>query len=136
MCNFFYFISLFFVQQKRQNTKNDKTLKMKNDKIKNAEKAKEFPASSNYPAKDDIYNKNKEEKDLDPENTSKKKSPNEKPDEPNEKDFGDVLTGVDLDVPGSELDDAQEDIGSEDEENNYYSLGGDNHNNLDENNSK
>lgn len=32
-----------------------------------------------------------------------------------------------LDVPGSELDDAQEQIGNEDEENNYYSLGGDNH---------
>lgn len=30
-------------------------------------------------------------------------------------------TGQDLDVPGSELDDANEDIGEEDEENNYYS---------------
>jgi hypothetical protein len=30
------------------------------------------------------------------------------------------------------LDDAQENIGSEDEENNYYSLGGDDHENLDE----
>ncbi|PRD46643.1 hypothetical protein [Sphingobacterium haloxyli] len=36
-----------------------------------------------------------------------------------------------LDVPGSELDDAQEEVGSEDEENNYYSLGGDNHEDLD-----
>ena len=33
--------------------------------------------------------------------------------------------GDDLDVPGSELDDDQEDIGSEDEENNYYSRGQD-----------
>ena len=33
--------------------------------------------------------------------------------------------GADLDVPGSEDDDASEDIGEEDEENNYYSLGGD-----------
>jgi hypothetical protein len=33
------------------------------------------------------------------------------------------MTGSDLDVPGSELDDDQEIIGSEDEENNYYSLG-------------
>ncbi len=32
-----------------------------------------------------------------------------------------------LDVPGSELDDKNEKIGEEDEENNYYSLGGDNH---------
>ncbi|TYR34144.1 hypothetical protein FXV77_16115 [Sphingobacterium phlebotomi] len=37
-----------------------------------------------------------------------------------------------LDVPGSELDDAQEEIGSEDEENNYYSLGGDNHEDLEQ----
>lgn len=37
--------------------------------------------------------------------------------------------GESLDVPGSELDDRQESIGSEDEENNYYSLGGDNHSN-------
>jgi hypothetical protein len=33
--------------------------------------------------------------------------------------------GNDLDVPGSEADDANEQIGEEDEENNYYSLGGD-----------
>jgi hypothetical protein len=37
------------------------------------------------------------------------------------------MTGEDLDVPGSEEDDADELIGEEDEENNYYSLGGDNH---------
>jgi hypothetical protein len=37
-----------------------------------------------------------------------------------------------LDVPGSELDDADEEIGEEDEENNYYSLGGDDHNDLEE----
>ncbi len=40
--------------------------------------------------------------------------------------------GSDLDVPGSGLDDAQEKIGSEDEENKYYSIGGDNHNDLEE----
>jgi hypothetical protein len=37
-----------------------------------------------------------------------------------------------LDVPGAELDDADEAIGEEDEENNYYSLGGDDHNDLEE----
>jgi len=42
------------------------------------------------------------------------------------------LPGDDLDVPGSELDDADEKIGEEDEENNYYSLGGDDHNDLEE----
>lgn len=37
-----------------------------------------------------------------------------------------------LDIPGAELDDDQENVGSEDEENNYYSLGGDRHENLEE----
>ncbi len=35
------------------------------------------------------------------------------------------MSGDDLDVPGSEEDDANEEIGEEDEENNSYSLGGD-----------
>lgn len=44
----------------------------------------------------------------------------------------DTETDNDLDVPGAELDDANEEIGAEDEENNYYSLGGDNHEDLEE----
>ena len=43
-----------------------------------------------------------------------------------------TVTGEDLDVPGADEDDPNEDIGEEDEENNYYSLGGDNHDNLEE----
>jgi hypothetical protein len=43
-----------------------------------------------------------------------------------------VKLGDDLDVPGSELDDSDEEIGEEDEENNYYSIGGDDHNDLEE----
>lgn len=39
---------------------------------------------------------------------------------------------TDLDIPGSELDDDNESIGEEDEENNYYSLGGDRHENQEE----
>ena len=35
-----------------------------------------------------------------------------------------------LDILGADLDDQQQIIGSEDEENNYWSLGGDNHENL------
>lgn len=42
----------------------------------------------------------------------------------NTENFDTDHSGDDLDVPGSELDDDQEDIGGEDEENNYYSLGG------------
>jgi hypothetical protein len=44
---------------------------------------------------------------------------------------GELDTG--LDVPGGELDDSNEELGEEDEENNYYSLGGDRQENLEEN---
>ena len=47
-------------------------------------------------------------------------------------EFNDNESGIELDIPGSELDDAQEMIGSEDEENNYYSIGGDDHEDLEE----
>ena len=70
--------------------------------------------------------------DLNPENPSKKKTANKVESTSNEKTFKEDMSGDDLDVPGSELDDQQESVGSEDEENNYYSLGGDNHNDLDE----
>jgi hypothetical protein len=85
-----------------------------------------------YPASEDIYRNNKEETELDPEDPRKVKTPTEKPDQLNEKNFVDDLSGGDLDIPGAELDDEQENIGSEDEENNYYSIGGDNHENLEE----
>ena len=42
------------------------------------------------------------------------------------------FAGSDLDVPDSELDNESEAVGSEDEENNSYSLGGDDHNDLEE----
>ncbi len=50
------------------------------------------------------------------------------------KDLRDELnrTGDDLDVPGSEDDDADENLGEEDEENNYYSLGGDRRDNIED----
>ncbi len=89
-------------------------------------KDKELPEYI-YPQKDDIFYKGKKEEDADPEDSTKKKTPNEKPSDLNEKDFDDDVSGSDLDVPGSELDDEQEEIGSEDEENNHYSIGGDKH---------
>ena len=45
----------------------------------------------------------------------------------NEGSFDRNITASDLDVPGADLDDAEEKIGEEDEENNEYSLGGDDH---------
>lgn len=88
--------------------------------------------NANQISSEDIYDHEKEEEDIDPENISKNKSPNAAVDSPNEKDFQDDMSGSDLDIPGSELDDQQESIGSEDEENNYYSIGRDNHNDLEE----
>ena len=90
-----------------------------------------YPAS---PAGEDIYNKYEEEKDINTEDISELKDLNDidNTDPNNEKNFKDDETGEDLDVPGSELDDKEENVGSEDEENNYYSLGGDDHDDLDE----
>ncbi|MEO5910501.1 MAG: hypothetical protein ABIP95_06410 [Pelobium sp.] len=85
-----------------------------------------------YPPGEDIYQQHKEEIELDPEDVSKNKTSNGKENSWNEKDFNEDMSGDDLDIPGSELDDEQESVGSEDEENNYYSLGGDNHNDLEE----
>lgn len=50
----------------------------------------------------------------------------------NEGSFGEETSGADLDVPGAELDDDNEDIGAEDEENNTYSRGGVNNDNMTE----
>ncbi len=95
---------------------------------------KAFPAYPIYPPSEDIYNRGREVTDLNPENFAEIKEPNEASQGSNERSFEDDMDGSDLDVPGAELDDEQENVGSEDEENNYYSLGGDNHNDLEENN--
>lgn len=94
---------------------------------------KELPGYKLHPTSDDIYVKGIKESSLQPEDTSKQKTPIQPQGLRNKKYFSEVMSSYDLDVPGSELDDKQERIGSEDEENNYYSLGGDNHSNLDEN---
>jgi len=43
----------------------------------------------------------------------------------NEVTSANAQSGIDLDIPGADEDDADENIGEEDEENNAYSLGGD-----------
>ena len=99
---------------------------------KQNQKEEDLPGYEPYPKDEDIFNKYKEEDLVNPEDTSKTKEPVDKFGKNNEKDFKDIKTGDDLDVPGSELDDAAEATGDEDEENNYYSLGGDNHDDLEE----
>lgn len=79
-----------------------------------------------YPKSEDIYSKLKEEENIDP--ITRKEKPRD-PDPFNVKrgyePVDENLMGSDLDVPGAELDDDREEIGAEDEENNYYSIGGD-----------
>lgn len=74
--------------------------------------SEQIPGYPIYPASEDIYSKEKEEPYDETEDSAL--------------DSG-------LDVPGADLDDADELIGEEDEENNYYSLGDDNNTELDEN---
>lgn len=73
-----------------------------------------------YPASEDIYNNEDKLEDIDPEEISTEKTISQ--DNHKWKQNSDKL-GNDLDIPGSELDDQQEEIGSEDEENNFYSEG-------------
>ena len=84
-----------------------------------------------YPDSEDIYENFQEETDISPEDISKTKASNSS-NALRRKNPDNEYSGQDLDVPGSELDDAEEAIGNEDEENNYYSLGGDNHEDLEE----
>ncbi|HTF82366.1 MAG TPA: hypothetical protein VL947_11595 [Cytophagales bacterium] len=97
-------------------------------------KNKKYPIDyPTYPKGEDIYKKYKEESEIDPEDPTRLKADIEAVDEtPKPLDFTKFKADEDLDVPGAELDDDQEQIGSEDEENNYYSLGGDNHESLEE----
>lgn len=99
---------------------------MKNLHEKKAIKEDEIERNLNeldYPPKEDIYNQEEKIKNINPENINTEKSIDQKEGEWNENTFNidKDITGNDLDVPGSELDDEQEKIGSEDEENNYYS---------------
>lgn len=90
--------------------------------------------NGHYPVNEDLFRMLEKEADIDLENVAKNKEiiQLERKEQPNEKDFNHDKSGSDLDIPGSELDDFLENIGSEDEENNYYSLGGDAHSDLDE----
>ena len=86
-----------------------------------------LPGYPSYPAGDDIYNRYREEKAIDPEEISTPEELTANTATRKAKDIAADAPGSDLDIPGSELDDEMEAIGSEDEENNYYSLGGEEH---------
>lgn len=98
-------------------------------------KVNTYPAYPAYSEYEDIYRQGQKE-DIEPENIAELRNPKRKITVTKKKAVSryheDDVSDEYLDIPGSELDDDQEDIGSEDEENNYYSLGGDDHNNLEE----
>ncbi len=96
---------------------------MKKDELPNQQNKEEgqLPKDLNYDPREDIYNQAEKYELVEDKDSLISKNNNQE-------------TGDDLDIPGAELDDEQEMIGEEDEENNYYSLGGDNHNDLDEDN--
>ncbi|MBL8016818.1 MAG: hypothetical protein JNK43_06080 [Ignavibacteria bacterium] len=101
---------------------------MKDIKKKAAGSSEELPGYKPYPDSEDIYAKDKET-DIDPEKLAGKADA--AVDDESLKKQAAILSGG-LDVPGDELDDEAEAKGAEDEENNYYSLGGDNHVDLEE----
>ena len=94
---------------------------MSRKKTKTVTANEKFPLPI-YRKEDDIYNQEREAH-LEDEDSIRRRIGN-----------GDRGVGANLDIPGVELDDSDETIGEEDEENNYYSLGGDNHNDLEEDN--
>jgi hypothetical protein len=93
-------------------------------------KEKDLPGYEPYPESEDIYSKFKEEP-IDPEElTANAAIPGKV--EPGNHKVDSIPQASELDIPGAELDDDTEAAGNEDEENNYYSLGGDNHEDLEE----
>ena len=96
------------------------------NETKNREK--KLPGYMPYPEDEDIYSKFKEEA-MDPEEIVEGVSITGKI-EPSNRMINSVPGVSELDIPGSELDDDTEALGNEDEENNYYSLGGENHEDL------
>lgn len=105
-------------------------VKKGDNKISGRGNQDDLPGYKHYPQEEDVYLQDQVDHEIDPEVNSRKKTP--AVDEVNEKSFDEEVSGADLDIPGAELDDLLEDIGSEDEENNYYSIGGDEHHNLEE----
>lgn len=83
-----------------------------------------------YPESEDIYNKFKKEKRVDPDDITKEKEIVLKE---NEMDFIDDFTATYLDITGTDSNETDEVHGMEDEENRYFILGGNDHLDLEEN---
>jgi hypothetical protein len=98
---------------------------------KTSDSGSDLPGYPVYPSSEDIYRKETKAADINPDDNSEitEVIPGTKW---NEEDYNSTLSGDDLDVPGSEEDAKEGTAGNEDEENDYYSLGGDDHDDLDE----
>ncbi len=93
---------------------------MNDNKKKSEDKEKqEFPGYPLYPASEDVFNRGLIVEDIDPDDITKLKAPNEDPDAPNEKNYFNDITGGDLDIPGDETDELSSGGGIEDEENSF-----------------
>ncbi|ASZ14806.1 hypothetical protein CK934_04860 [Chitinophaga sp. MD30] len=84
-----------------------------------------FPGYPSYPKGEDITSRN-EEVDMDVEDATRSTQLNDEILRERQRTAREDMDEG-LDVPGAELDDADEETGGEDEENNFYSLGGDRH---------
>jgi hypothetical protein len=97
-------------------------MKSKKDKSSKTANSDDKPIKLTYPASEDIYARKTKADGINPDDNSEITEPNEEDDVMNEKSYDDELTGDDLDIPEAEEDNSQQANGSEDEENNYYSL--------------
>jgi hypothetical protein len=99
-----------YAKEHESETTNSMTMKHNEEKGKLYGKESKKKSGSTvegypeFPPKEDIYNQAEEETDINAEDITKSKAPNEKEGTRNEKDFEEDMSGDDLDVPGSELD--------------------------------
>jgi hypothetical protein len=103
------------------------------DKKSELNEDEKFPGYPAYPASEDITNRGEQE-DLDVEQVTRSSRINNELARDISESSAELEEEEGLDVPGADLDDENELIGEEDEENNYYSLGGDRHEDLEEGN--
>jgi hypothetical protein len=87
-----------------------------------------------YPVAEDIYVQSTNEGELSPDSNTEIAEPTSVIKDWHDKEFDPDALKSELDTPGPELDKKGKKIGGEDEENNYYSIGGDDHNDLEEDN--
>lgn len=95
-------------------------MKRKQEKSIEQEEEMQMPGYPVYPASDDILNNKQTQFDINVENLSE--STEQHQDKIIIDDaLIDSVMDTNFDIPGTELDDKDEAIGSEDEENNFYS---------------